>query len=114
MRISDWSSDVCSADLFANREDRQVRLVKQGFAGAIERQQQDQLQWIKQVVGELDQWLVEPPPCSDQRAQQRGRADRQSAVLGKSVAVRVEHACGRILTNKTNQSDYYQNIQEHL
>src|SRR3546814_4425175 len=80
MRISDWSSDVCSADLFANREDRQVRLVKQGFAGAIERQQQDQLQWIKQVVGELDQWLVEPQPCSDQRAQQRGRAeDREHA-----------------------------------
>src|SRR3546814_11134486 len=91
MRISDWSSDVCSSDL--------LRSVERGTRAAAQRDR--------------------PPALRPDRDRQfgfgrrrlyrlRDRADRKSVVSGKSVSVRVDLG-GRRIIKKKNQSKTFKN-----
>src|SRR3546814_18038080 len=79
MRISDWSSDVCSSDLLCRQFRRQGRLEQ---APLVE-------QFIKQQ-GKAGDLLGNPRARRAQRQQtsQRTGIDRKSVVSGKSVSVR--------------------------
>src|SRR3546814_19522549 len=97
MRISDWSSDVCSSDLPGAGEPVQVRPEQPLAPAAAERHQR-------------------PPPAPHrqqpgQRTGQQGDAagtddpgDRKSAGSGKSVSVRVDPG-GRSIIKQTNTHD---------
>src|SRR3546814_4175067 len=78
VRISDWSSDVCSSDLHARDERLQHQLLR------LARRQPARLEVIEGHCVEL------------------ADRDRKSVVYGKSVSVRVDR-CGRriIKNNKT-------------
>src|SRR3546814_19279824 len=92
MRISDWSSDVCSSDLLAIL-DSQYRLplsvevaLPLGDSGGPPR---DGMTW----------------PCLSQRRlhnNKRVDPDRKSVVSGKSVAVRVDLGGRRIIKQKNH------------
>src|SRR3546814_18673612 len=92
MRISDWSSDVCSSDLIAaNDLERAVNLVpiitlRQGMRVQI-RPTQD---WYIRR-------LEAGPPTA---VAESGKPDRKSVVSGKSVAVRVDLGGRRIIKKK--------------
>src|SRR3546814_14991453 len=94
MRISDWSSDVCSSDLLD---------VKAGFDGAravgdIKKKDGDRRRdparktAARQVMAAHQQ--------IDREHQDYGEADRKSVVQGKSVSVRVDLGGRRITTIK--------------
>src|SRR3546814_11970588 len=118
MRISDWSSDVCSSDLQreAEREETAHAVAEQHRRRGFLRPQSIQraLKAAGDVVGEREIALLGPgaTPVEQQRAQavrcqpaqQRalGREvkDRKSVVEGKSVAVRVNIGGWRITKKK--------------
>src|SRR3546814_14254001 len=86
MRISDWSSDVCSSDLACA-----------GGLGGIE----------QDVVEPAAMYRVDHFVVIAYTAGQGARAelgDRKSVVEGKSVSVRVDLGGRRILTQKTRQT----------
>src|SRR3546814_11989819 len=100
MRISDWSSDVCSSDLLAGwRQDQRARLARAGV-GLVDEQPLQQRQHErgrlagaglragKQVVACHGLWK-----------------DRKSVVEGKSVVVRVALGGRRIMKQKKSE-DY--------
>src|SRR3546814_18434994 len=87
MRISDWSSDVCSSDL------RRAR-VRQTRRGAVRRQ-------ARAAAGECRRL-----PVAGNRGSERG-PDRKSVVSGKSVSVRVDLGGRRIINQKTIQIIIY-------
>src|SRR3546814_12205650 len=105
MRISDWSSDVCSSDLGPARprpgeRDAQRRLA----AGARGRRGGTAQQLLA-----LAAVLLQPRPGSaqvvhptDVRAAHRERVDRKSGVKAKRVYGRVEFG-GRLFNNKKNK-----------
>src|SRR3546814_6183574 len=78
MRISDWSSDVCSSDLG-----------RRLFAALVARRQAPRLRLDRgrqrPALGALDGWR---------------RGDRKSVVSGKSVSVRVDLGGRRIIKKK--------------
>src|SRR3546814_18577641 len=78
MRISDWSSDVCSSDLEAEQGRRGVRVELHADA----------------VVGEIE---------AAEGGDQAVGGDRKSVVEGKSVSVRVDLG-GRRIIKKNRQS----------
>src|SRR3546814_15964786 len=111
MRISDWSSDVCSSDLGATLlavDQGQVTLLDPAAPVVIRHGQQAQLQagavqplmptgldpwaWVDGVISangtRLGDFLAE--------------LDRKSVVLGKSVSVRLDLGGRRIIKKKTN------------
>src|SRR3546814_1535506 len=110
MRISDWSSDVCSSDLGAagrSRRDRQVGHRVHQLLGpdAGEGQAEDgrQVRRFVAVHPHRTQNVQKPLP---QRPKPRRLAvetsgDRQSVVWGKRVSVRVALGCRRFLNKKT-------------
>src|SRR3546814_3817875 len=105
MRISDWSSDVCSSDLATDRDGKMVTtqealrieekildLVKEGNGAA------------NPVLSAADaparlQAVAEHPLNPGQLA----AADRTSVVSGKSVSVRVDLGGRRIIKKKKNK-----------
>src|SRR3546814_19154557 len=90
MRISDWSSDVCSSDLVAHRvEIGQDR-------GAITAARHRRFEPARQRF-DRDKAIVE------RKAADIVDPDRKSVVSGKSVSVRVDIGGRRTLTNKTNK-----------
>src|SRR3546814_12532063 len=102
MRISDWSSDVCSSDLRAERRPRRTRpkLLRTGRANAMSsvRERGRQLEFDHEENG----------PSCDQRSRLarrlRTRAhilDRKSVVEGTGLAVRVELGGRRIIKKTT-------------
>src|SRR3546814_18681036 len=106
MRISDWSSDVCSSDLSARLLD--ISSYDEAGAAAIEA--------ITQAARNLpsDGWLARHGegdpfgPIARMLAEVRGTAlararDRKSVVEGKSVSVRVDLGGRRNITNKIRQ-----------
>src|SRR3546814_17642677 len=82
MRISDWSSDVCSSDLVAHAG------VAHGAA---------QHRAAFRILGDL---AVDHVELADHRLQ-LGARDRKSVVEGKSVSVRVDLGGRRIIKKKT-------------
>src|SRR3546814_20472067 len=104
MRISDWSSDVCSSDLVTARFDlREVENVLQ--------QGQQMAPGAFDAVDILMLLLVEHPGIAEAQelrvadhAVERGPqpvADRKSVVSGKSVSVRVDLGGRSIIKKKT-------------
>src|SRR3546814_13790466 len=90
MRISDWSSDVCSSDLTFGK----------GFGGDLHR--------FDRAFGHSRplERIGEVEPCADvaqifqQRAALLGKADRKSVVSGKRVSVRVDLGGRRFIKKK--------------
>src|SRR3546814_13135983 len=102
MRISDWSSDVCSSDLLAAQESRNIQqvLLRLAVADALGR-----------VEGETRLGGASGCPGGRPRGRTAGRGlsrgltlrlgrDRKSVVYGKSVSVRVDLGGRRIIKNK--------------
>src|SRR3546814_7475343 len=101
MRISDWSADVCSSDLFGGGDQAALRMVPAdqglvtgngpGLQRTLRLVQQPQFavgHGMGQVVGQL--------------AAGPGALDRKSVAEGTSVSVRVDTG-GRRLIEKKNQ-----------
>src|SRR3546814_13444625 len=91
MRISDWSSDVCSSDLAARR---QARYHVHQLLPSHRPSQHPRL------AGKLsmdDPFDLEPLAVG---ARKHGTADRQSVVEGKSMSVRVDLGGRRIIQQK--------------
>src|SRR3546814_18659132 len=91
MRISDWSSDVCSSDL-------EVALGDHGAADAAVDRRMDPGE-LQVEPGRRDRGLGSADAGVALRT---GGPDRKSAVQGKSVYVRVDIGGRRILKKKTN------------
>src|SRR3546814_12271009 len=86
MRISDWSSDVCSSDLQWHRSQSLRR------RGCGNRNGQSRIRIFRRIE--------EQGRHLDLRSA-RPMADRKSVVSGKSVSVRVDTGGRRILKKKT-------------
>src|SRR3546814_15841078 len=94
MRISDWSSDVCSSDLARQPARRQAEgELRPGPAGRSHRPQGAQGR-LALVRGQL---LPALPPGGAASGE-----DRKSVVSGKSVSVRVDLGGRRIIKKKKN------------
>src|SRR3546814_17379199 len=106
MRISDWSSDVCSSDL-------PRRLADPDPVGIEVEEGQEQLD--RRAVGEIEQHGDRRQEDEDEQQRRRpalhprrhpgrghDRHDRKSVVKGKSVSVRVALGGRRIFKNKTH------------
>src|SRR3546814_15284320 len=102
MRISDWSSDVCSSDLTDNAPEnhpprRALRISHR------------RIRILQQRIGEHEKREAEAPQCGDrsgalqtriretERCENAGEGDRKSVVEGKSVSVRVDLGGRRII-----------------
>src|SRR3546814_16657341 len=100
MRISDWSSDVCSSDLIGGACDR---LAKRRLANPrrADQAQDGRLEFIHPLLhGQVfDNALLDLFQAIVVRVQQ----DRKSVVEGKSVSVRVDLGGRRII--KKNKTD---------
>src|SRR3546814_17002910 len=109
MRISDWSSDVCSSDLLA-RAERSGRMPAHIAVGvmlevpALLFQMQALLRRVDFLsVGSND--LIQFLFASDRGNARVSNRDRTSVVCGKSVSVRVDLG-GRRLLKKTKQTPH--------
>src|SRR3546814_17667943 len=100
MRISDWSSDVCSSDLLRERAGRIRAVAQRARAGVPEsaRAGPDP----GQPGGEDPVPRNRHPGPGVRRCHlaRRTRRDRKSAVEGKCVSVLVESCGGRIIKKK--------------
>src|SRR3546814_21156386 len=103
MRISDWSSDVCSSDLLA--PDDGVISARSATVGAVLPAGQELFRLIRR--GRLE-WHAEVA-ASDLAKLKSGQiahvTDRKSVVWGKSVSVSV--AAGGRRINKTKSKQYH-------
>src|SRR3546814_18368328 len=91
MRISDWSSDVCSSDLHGHGRERHEDTEaedREGEAG--------------QDVGEVTPEAEEPAARTTVRC--GGGRDRKSVVWGKSVSVRVDLVGRSVIKKKTTHT----------
>src|SRR3546814_18767279 len=108
MRISDWSSDVCSSDLAANRTPSQS-------------QSEDQSQtqnpspaptWATErthattALVAAPRSLMHAAATTDLPVDDLATADRKSVVEGKSVSVCVDLGGRRIIKKKQKQKHY--------
>src|SRR3546814_11809765 len=104
MRISDWSSDVCSSDLMPPLGDRDRRKLFGGHTIFMHVAARDQgiAARRRQAIGKFELGMA-----ADRRdrlggatAQARKPVDRKSVVEGKSVSVRVDLGGRRIIKKK--------------
>src|SRR3546814_18382156 len=99
MRISDWSSDVCSSDLVATdrQGDPQGRDDRQRFG-------------VRRISARRREGGGRPRrrvrPLARDAEQLRDLGDRKSVVSGQNVSVRVDHGGRRILKKTTNIALY--------
>src|SRR3546814_10868332 len=89
MRISDWSSDVCSSDLPTFRQQREQGEDHRRLAGAAGDQ-----------VADADHRHRRLPGPGERAPRHAGElpADRKSVVVGKRVSVRIDLGGRRIIT----------------
>src|SRR3546814_18906432 len=108
MGISDWSSDVCSSDLFLTTSDAALCLwFKESLAGD---EQSDFL--IRFTDREGLHVAIDPSdlPMRTGRNNSRNRfVDRKRVVEGKSVYVRVDHG-GRSIVIKKKQQQVHTHV----
>src|SRR3546814_18743566 len=106
MRISDWSSDVCSSDLFG---DQPVDEIEIGIVDAIRRHDVDRVAQRPQQHAAIEEEAQQRRPKRGEivamRLREFERGDRKSVVSGKSVSVRVVLGGRRILKQKTKARD---------
>src|SRR3546814_15488463 len=116
MRISDWSSDVCSSDLVPYDLERQLhefhapaRPLSEAESARVEALSAENDQLVEQLEGELTDGTAEAEVANDSRDEierelesiEESRA-RNSVVSGKSGYVRVELGGRRRFKNKTS------------
>src|SRR3546814_15932997 len=103
MRISDWSSDVCSSDLGARLADPRRRTAPRDHAGARQARVQDgiapRISFAR--AGATQRQMVRDSRWRFRRGRQGRPGDRKSGVWGKRVSVRVDLG-GRRNIKKTN------------
>src|SRR3546814_11271792 len=105
MRISDWSSDVCSSDLIAERPLGARHPVAIFDRGQVERliggaeHLEEMARAVALVAGTVGAQHDDRVRQNDLFAR-RERLDRQSGVQGKRVSVRVDLGGRRILKKK--------------
>src|SRR3546814_11587784 len=106
MRISDWSSDVCSSDLSA----AQNAVIADASATKIFSTEslQEAGRVVEEIIGRFgdaaEPGTAELPGWLDRRTKQnRVVTERQSCVSGKDVSVRVDLGGRRLFKKKTNQ-----------
>src|SRR3546814_14857226 len=110
MRISDWSSDVCSSDLVADDgtspADGGAEPIRKG-AGVPPRRRPGG----PRAVPRLRRLLRPGPAGRPQDAE-----DRKSVVSGKSVSVRVDLGGRRIIKKKNKQriTDSTERLHQHI
>src|SRR3546814_17063573 len=100
MRISDWSSDVCSSDLFRalGLERRQAQFTFDLFENPLGR---DRLSIASATFDALPIGVHDAGSRSDIEVCIRpSLRDRKSVVEGKSVSVRVDFGGSRIIKKK--------------
>src|SRR3546814_17737879 len=109
MRISDWSSDVCSSDLLPGNFDAVSRWLN---AEPL----QQCLCLIQQIAGNIAGLGKHCIKIGTGLVVQRRKAlvDRKSVVKGKSVSVRVDLGGRRIIKKKTKKKHIRQQDLEHI
>src|SRR3546814_17234683 len=106
MRISDWSSDVCSSDLSVRAQRREIlrHVDREGEAARLHAlAAKDQRRVAGRQIGEHRAQIWHGD--DDQQRVEVGHAgplDRKSVVQGTSVSVRIAIG-GRRIKNKTNR-----------
>src|SRR3546814_21133353 len=103
MRISDWSSDVCSSDLsgILDRSTVPAGLLiraQAAEAGELARAVAEALDYVGVLT--LEFFASENGPVFNEMAPRVHNSDRKSVVSGKSVSVRVDLGCRRIIKKK--------------
>src|SRR3546814_21023197 len=98
MRISDWSSDVCSSDLARQAED-----AAQPETTDASDERPNRRRAPRRAAAPSPQLELTPPENAEEEAPKprrrtrRAQGDRKSVVEGKSVSVRVDLGGGRIV-----------------
>src|SRR3546814_17791649 len=100
MRISDWSSDVCSSDLSMRRGGRSRRPICPAARGSCSRT----------PTGSRSRSIL-PDATGDRQSPAR---DRKSVVEGKSVSVRVDLGGRRIIKKKKLLSYKVNTSESHV
>src|SRR3546814_17671050 len=104
MRISDWSSDVCSSDL--DQAVMRARHQRRDTPLAEKAQQLVQLNDEELLAGHRIEITIEAVNHHDRHmflVDRLAYEDRKSVVSGKSVSVRVDLGGRRIIKNKKKQ-----------
>src|SRR3546814_17244840 len=99
MRISDWSSDVCSSDLFVGTIHLRFSRIRQCVGGGIHAPRPSST-GNRRNAGHRD---LRSPARAPRLAACKGinrETDRKSVVEGKSVSVRVDLGGRRIIKKK--------------
>src|SRR3546814_18370185 len=99
MRISDWSSDLCSSDLISENLSKPVTSLRRAFRKIS--------YGVAPGIPMLRNLFHLTIPCQHMARKQllypvHSRLDRQSVVYGKSVSVRVDLGSSRVLQKKLN------------
>src|SRR3546814_15656053 len=97
MRISDWSSDVCSSDLTLLAG---APAVVGLWIGSLAYAPQWTALFLGIGAGAIAQVIVEVTLYMTRTGKGRGTLDRKSVVYGKSVSVRVDLGGRRIIKKK--------------
>src|SRR3546814_16638950 len=116
MRISDWSSDVCSSDLVTEQSARMLEVARASALAIQEGPVDGHQSRIICYRGEHRRSEPGQSPPAKRRSRSEAQAvrcnidrpipqiDRTSAVSGKSVSVRVDLGGRRILKKKTTRT----------
>src|SRR3546814_20350426 len=99
MRISDWSSDVCSSDLTAARAARITPAVAKGRPS--KNPPALPPRFLPSVVWERLRAIIKQVAAALNRSKVLLPGDRKSVGSGKSVSVRVDQGGRRIIKKKT-------------
>src|SRR3546814_12453584 len=114
MRISDWSSDVCSSDLHHRR---QRTLPESRFQAPIVLRDGAEVHG-EHAGGAGGNRRERPPPLAGGLSSGRGdghrRRDRKRVVLGQSVSVRVDLGGSRIIKKKIRLEKTYNTVRVHI
>src|SRR3546814_18199139 len=111
MRISDWSSDVCSSDLVHHQE-RRNRTLRQRIdeadagQGPQKRRLPEEVEAFAYVTRNSGSRLLRRLRSHRQRGSERGHdqpGDRKRVVYEKGLAVRVDHGGLRYIQNKAKE-----------
>src|SRR3546814_13294366 len=110
MRISDWSSDVCSSDLLALRRDNSGFATMAHYWAAVSVRKWRPRAVMRKTVRRLaigvtsERWLFSHCLTSSNRSLSEAavmlKPDRKRAVEGKGVSVRVRLGGGRVMIKK--------------
>src|SRR3546814_14188045 len=104
MRISDWSSDVCSSDLIMGRPGPRKRRLQRSMDAVGEAGSGVIVMLMRPLPGSADAEAA-PAPAGGMDLRTYGigaQIDRKSVVSGKSVSVRVDLGGRRIIKKKKN------------